>query len=113
MARVHPAGLPARRRSLPSRWILRLIAAAAALASLPAAPARAAKTDVIILRNGDHLTGELKELARGKLTFETDDAGTVAIEWDKVKSVTATATFEVDDLDGGQYFGALRPATKD
>jgi hypothetical protein len=62
-----------------------------------------------VLRNGDRLTGEVKELDRGTLAFETDDLGTVAVEWDNVASVAAAATFEVEDLAGGQYFGALAP----
>ena len=73
------------------------------------APAWAAKTDVVVLRNGNTMTGEITELDRGRLTFKTDDMGTLAIEWDKVISVTASATFEVHELGGGQYFGALRP----
>jgi uncharacterized protein DUF481 len=66
-----------------------------------------AMTDVVVLRNGDRLTGEVRQLDRGSLTFKTDDIGTLAIEWDKVQSVTASATFEVEDLDGGQYLGTL------
>jgi hypothetical protein len=89
--------------------VLAVVAACAA-----ARPALAAKkTDVVVLRNGDTLTGEITELDRGRLTFKTDDVGTVAIEWDKVKSVTASATFEVHELAGGQYFGALRPGPLD
>ena len=74
---------------------------------LTASPAWAAKTDVVVLRNGDRLTGEVRQLDRGSLTFKTDDIGTIAVEWDKVASVTASATFEVEDLDGSQYFGSL------
>jgi hypothetical protein len=75
----------------------------------PAAP----KTDVVVLRNGDRLTGEVREVDRGRLTFKTDDAGTLAIEWDKVKSLDAGATFEVDEITGRQYLGSLRPGTRD
>jgi putative salt-induced outer membrane protein YdiY len=78
-----------------------------------ASPAFGAKTDVVVLRNGDRLTGEITELDRGRLTFKTDDIGTLAIEWDNVKSVTAAATFEVVDLDGRLYFGALRPGLQE
>lgn len=74
---------------------------------LAASPAFGAMTDVVVLRNGDRLTGEVRQVDRGSLTFKTDDIGTIAIEWDKVKSVSASATFEVEDLDGGQYFGSL------
>jgi hypothetical protein len=83
---------------------------AAGLVLLNAAASQAApKTDVVVLRNGDRITGEIEELDRGRLTLKTDDIGTLAIEWDNVRSLTATATFEVDDLQGGQYFGGLQP----
>jgi uncharacterized protein DUF481 len=88
-------------------------ALACLVAALAASPVWAAKTDVVVLRNGDTLTGEITELDRGRLTFKTDDMGTLAIEWDKVKSVTASATFELEDLDGGQYYGSLRPGPKE
>ena len=59
-------------------------------------PARAAKTDVVVMRNGDTLTGEVDVLERGRLRFKTDDMGTLDIEWDKVRHVTAGATFEIE-----------------
>jgi len=94
-------------------WRARLVA----LAALACAPLPSAwplpKTDVVVLRNGDTLTGEVKEVDRGRLTFKTDDMGTLAIEWDKVRRVTASATFEVEDLDGHQFFGSLRPGAKE
>jgi hypothetical protein len=86
-----------------------LLAAGLAAALATASPAWAAKTDVVVLRSGDSITGEITELDRGRLTFKTDDMGTLAIEWDKVASVTAGATFEVHELGGGPYFGSLRP----
>jgi hypothetical protein len=72
-------------------------------------PGLAAKTDVVVLKNGDHLTGEVTELDRGRLTFKTDNMGTLAIEWDKIRSVTATATFDVEDVQGHRYVGSLQP----
>jgi hypothetical protein len=87
-----------------------VLAVGLAAAGATASPAWAAKTDVVVLRSGDRITGEITELDRGRLTFKTDDMGTLAIEWDKVTSITATsATFEVHELGGGPYFGALRP----
>ena len=73
--------------------------------------ALAAKTDVVVLSNGDHLTGEVKDLERGRLTFKTDDMGTLAIEWDNIRSIAATAPFEIDDLDGRRYVGSLEPGS--
>ena len=57
-------------------------------ASLLAMPAIAAKTDVIVLVNGDRITGEVKNLSYGQLKFKTDHMGTVYIEWDKIASVS-------------------------
>jgi hypothetical protein len=92
---------------------LPLAAAVLLLAGAPPPPARAAaKADVVVLRNGDRLTGEVRELTRGRLSLKTDDIGTIDIEWDKVVSVDADATFEVNDLDGRQFFGALRPGLR-
>ena len=40
------------------------------------------KTDVITLKNGDKITGELKELQTGLLELSTDNMSTIYIEWD-------------------------------
>jgi len=80
--------------------------------ALVASPALAAKTDVLVLKNGDHLTGEVVVLERGKLQFKTDDMGTLQIEWDKVASVAAKAEFDVDDVGGRRYVGSLEPGAQ-
>jgi hypothetical protein len=85
------------------------LTAALLLFAVAAAPAFAAKTDVVVLKNGDHLTGEVQQLERGRLMFKTDDLGTVEIEWDKVASVSAGAPFDVEDLSGNRYLGSLVP----
>ena len=41
----------------------------------------APKTDTVVFHNGDRLTGEVKGLDRGQLSFDTDATGTIAIEW--------------------------------
>ena len=77
-------------------------------AQVLSAPASAdPKTDVIELKNGDRVTCEIVALHRGKIRVKTDDMGTVAIEWDKIESVTAQGLFEIEDLDGRLYFGPL------
>lgn len=75
---------------------------------LAGSPASAAKTDVVVLQNGDHLTGEVDHLERGRLALKTDDMGTLQIEWDKVKSVTAAAQFDIANLEGHRYIGSLQ-----
>jgi len=78
---------------------------------LSCAPAAAGKrTDVVTLRNGDRITGEVKRLDRGQLEFKTDDAGTIYFEWDKVSRLEAVRLFEVGTFDGRRFLGQLERA---
>ncbi len=82
-----------------------LLVAFAALA----APAWAAKVDVVVLRNGSRVIGELKSMTRSRIELSTDDMGTLQIEWDNVAQITAPEFFEVEDMNGGLHFGSLKP----
>jgi len=87
----------------------RLALATAMLASV-AVPAYAQRTEVVLLKNGDRITGEVMKLDRGQLEFKTDDAGTLYLEWDKLVSVTAaTRVFEIMMSDGRRFVGNLAP----
>jgi len=67
------------------------------------------KTDVIILKNGDRITGEIKKYERGKLRLSTNTMQTVYIEWPHIASIRSDKTLEVE-LDSGQrMFGSLHP----
>ena len=68
------------------------------------------KTDVVTLANGDRITGEIKELERGRLEFSTDDAGTIYFEWTKIIRVEATRLFEILTTDGTRFLGSLAAA---
>lgn len=70
------------------------------------------KTDVVILKNGDHVTGEIKSLERGKLSLSTDSMGTVQIEWEDVERVTSQWVFEVETETGLRIVGSLSPAVE-
>ena len=70
------------------------------------------KTDVVILKNGDHVSGEIKSLERGKLSLSTDSMGTVKIEWEDVERVTSQWVFEVETETGVRSFGSLTPASE-
>jgi hypothetical protein len=86
------------------------VAASLLIAVTGAVAARAApKVDVVVLRNGTRVIGEIRSMSKGKLELGTDDMGTLQIEWGKVAQVTAPEFFEVEDMEGGLYFGALRP----
>ena len=78
---------------------------------MPATAHAQGKTDVVTLGNGDRITGEVKRLERGRLEFDTDDAGTLFLEWDKLLSVVArTRLVEVVTSDGRRFLGTLDPA---
>jgi hypothetical protein len=72
-----------------------------------AGTARAQRTDVVRMANGDRITGEVKKLDRGQLEFKTDDVGTIYFEWDKIVSLEAMGQFYVSMSDGRQFLGSL------
>ena len=69
------------------------------------------KTDVVYLANGDRITGEVDRLERGRLEFKTDDAGTLYLEWDKLRSVVTTRVVQVLISDGRTFLGSLAATT--
>jgi hypothetical protein len=75
-----------------------------------ATPAHAAKEDVVILWNGDRITGDVKGLSRGKLDYNTDDTGRLSIEWEKVARLTSVHVFDVEMRSGATYFGRIVPS---
>lgn len=75
--------------------------------------AHAAKTDVLTLRNGDRITGDVKWLSRGKLEYSTDDAGRLAVEWVKVVRLVSPHSFEVKMSSGAKYYGRLIAIDRD
>ena len=74
----------------------------------------AVRTDVVYLKNGDRITGEVKSLQRGKLEYKTDHMGTLYIEWDDIKEIIS-ATGQVIELTNGQrFYGPLdKPENED
>jgi hypothetical protein len=73
--------------------------------------ARAQKTDVVTLANGDRITGEISSLDRGRLEFKTDDAGTLTLEWDKLTSLVTMHQMKIVTADGSTFLGSLTSPT--
>jgi hypothetical protein len=94
----------------PTRGWSAVVPAAFFLVLIAATPARAQKTDVITLANGDRITGEIKALERGRVEFSTDDMGTIYLEWDKLVSITSVNLFDVGTSDGRRFLGRLGAA---
>src|SRR5689334_20608401 len=67
------------------------------------------KTDVIVMNNGDHLTGEIKSLNSGVLYLSLDYVdGTISVEWSKVAHLESKQLFIVKTEDGSVYTGTLK-----
>jgi hypothetical protein len=82
---------------------------AAAVPPALAAPRR----DVVVLRNGSRVIGEIRAMTKSRLELKTDDMGTLQIEWDNIVALTSPEFFEVEDMNGGLHFGSLHPGPGD
>jgi hypothetical protein len=69
------------------------------------------KTDVVTLRNGDRLSGDIISLEFGILTLKTDNMSTLSIEWPAVRAVISKFPFAIERSDGTKYHGVI--ATSD
>jgi hypothetical protein len=66
------------------------------------------KTDVLVMKNGDRLTCEVKRLEGGVLEVELDYVdGSLAIDWSKVQRIESKALFIVQLEDGSILSGRV------
>jgi putative salt-induced outer membrane protein YdiY len=75
-----------------------------------AAPARAkSKDDVVVLKNGDRMTGEIKKLQRGELIFKASYmADAVRLDWSKVARLESKDKYLIILTDGRLFTDNLR-----
>lgn len=73
----------------------------------------AQKTDIVYLKNGDRVTGEVKSLHRGKLEFSTDHMGTIFIEWVDILNIVSKTGQSVELVNGQRYYGVLSKPESD
>jgi len=67
------------------------------------------KTDVLVMRNGDRITCEVKGLDAGVLYISIDYVdGTTQVDWSKVARLESKQLFVVKTEDGSVYTGELR-----
>ncbi len=89
-------------RALPVAVLLFLALAGTALAQ---------KTDLIVLVNGDQVTGEIKSYSEGRLTVDTFGTGIVSVKWNRIRSVSSDKQFEIQTADQAYHYGMLAPST--
>jgi len=72
------------------------------------------KTDVIVMSNGDRITGEIKGLTNGVLRIDLDYVdGTISVQWLKVARVESRQLFIVQAQDGSVYSGTLKTSPEE
>lgn len=67
----------------------------------------ATKNDTLVLRNGDRMTGEFKQLQRGLVMLKTDAASTIYVKWTRVVTATTDKRFEIHLEDGRVFVGSI------
>lgn len=70
-------------------------------------------TDIIYLINGDRITGNIKELDRGRLRLRTRTMDTVFINWVNVKSIESDKYQRITKTDGTFVYGRLQQSEQE
>ncbi len=67
-----------------------------------------AQNDTLVMKNGDELVGEIKELSTGVLVMETDYSDKdFRVEWDKVWKIRTHNIYVISLSDGRRVNGSL------
>lgn len=65
--------------------------------------------DVVVLKNGDRLTGEIQGLQRGELKIKADYmAEAVRLDWARVEQLESKSTFMISLVDGKLFTSVMR-----
>lgn len=70
---------------------------------------RVLSADVVTLTDGSRLVGTIKGLSQGKLTLETDFAGTLELDASKIDSIEAVEPVNVALASGDRFVGTVQP----
>ncbi len=73
----------------------------------PSLAAAADSTDLVILVNGDRLTGSIQRLEEGTLVLQSELLGAVRIDWTDVRSIESETTLSVLTEGGRRLTGQL------
>ena len=90
---------------------LRVIAVATTLLLNPLVAFGKRNTDVVVMNNGDRLTGEIKKLENGILYVETNYfSGSIGLDWLQVERVQSTGNYQITLKDGSRVEGTITRA---
>jgi putative salt-induced outer membrane protein YdiY len=77
------------------------------LALLLATASIASAEDVVTLNSGNRMTGEIRQLKRGELSFRIAGVGTVSIDWGNVVGLESPDRFYIELVSGEREVGTL------
>ena len=63
--------------------------------------------DTVFLKNGDRLSGDIKELNRDMLRYKTDSMGTIYVRWDDIQSIETEKYLRIELKNGRRLVGRL------
>src|SRR5690606_19554249 len=63
--------------------------------------------EFVLLSSGNRMTGTVRALDRGELTFTIDGAGTVDIDWKNVETLQSEQRFDVELASGERLAGSI------
>jgi hypothetical protein len=90
-------------RFLVSLRVTSLLTRSIILVCLTTAPLHAQRRDLVVMKNGDQLTGELKKLENGILYFKPPYVSdSIQLDWLQVKTVQSSAAYQIV-LENGQH----------
>ena len=70
-----------------------IVAAAFIPCLLVSSVCAAATTSTLVMLDDNVITGWVKGLDQGKLSFGTDDLGTLSVNWDRVATITSSGRY--------------------
>lgn len=77
-------------------------------------PVQAKRHDVVVMKNGDRITGEVKKLERGILYVEPEYVSSAfGVDWFQVATIKSTAGFQVVMNNGDRAAGTIEKVAAD
>jgi hypothetical protein len=69
--------------------------------------------DTLYFKNNSKITGEIKRIKLGVVTFDPDDANVITVQLQKIKTIAALmGVFRMETIQHQVYFGRMIPADK-
>ena len=63
--------------------------------------------DTLFLKNGDRLSGDVKELSRDLLRYKTDAMGTIHVRWEDIQSLETEKILRIELKSGRRVVGSI------